>query len=562
MNSNIIGSTFSLENMFSKSELNGSALGVDAFSQTQITPTQGKAEEFQSLLDLVAQLEVADSQSVGFDETFQNELGEFPDAGMREVKALVNQAEIMNAIPNVPLSLVEQAGQGSTVGQQGLLKQEVLAETVKQNNDLSVSAMELAAISGIKLNANKVGDFSQKGESVQKWALAMASGDVKAIDLMKDVPDAKLVEARQVAVIGDLALRNNPVLNEIENAPVEAKLEQVAIKDFQASKRGVLENKVAQEENNPPASILKSSPKVENKLDKLDPVGQSKDFDFRKTDNNPGKSLVEKQELVSSGESLDAKKFLLKEQTKTPHKVSTSHGSEGLIAASATLNRPVLVGADTLGEPGDRRLEPQAVGVVAEKIDALRAQGGGTLRVELAPEELGAIEIRVTQRASGLVVVKLSAEKSSTREALGASQSDILAQIEKTGISGRIEVSTHQKSLVTPEAASSHVAGFSSSNVRESGLASHPLNQSAAAGLGSHKDPFLGGMSSQEFRNIFESGFKIESRDTSSFDMSRHSSSAGAQREFSDSKGNPNPGNGREKAFDQWSSLFGQRKSA
>jgi len=100
---------------------------------------------------------------------------------------------------------------------------------------------------------------------------------------------------------------------------------------------------------------------------------------------------------------------------------------------------PAIVTASTLGEAGDRRVSAESLNLVADRIESLKARGGGTLKVELNPSDMGAIEIRVT-KVGDEVQVRLTAEKPATLEALKASSADLTAKLESLAPS-KLEIS-------------------------------------------------------------------------------------------------------------------------
>jgi hypothetical protein len=83
------------------------------------------------------------------------------------------------------------------------------------------------------------------------------------------------------------------------------------------------------------------------------------------------------------------------------------------------------------------RLEPAQLRFVSDRIEALRAQGGGELRVQLNPENMGSIELRVSrvrdsQGVEQQIRVEIRAERGDVAQWLQESRSDLVDQMAKT----------------------------------------------------------------------------------------------------------------------------------
>jgi hypothetical protein len=100
-----------------------------------------------------------------------------------------------------------------------------------------------------------------------------------------------------------------------------------------------------------------------------------------------------------------------------------------------------VVAAQDLGSPQDPRVSARVVDFVADKVEALRAQGGGTLKVEMANSDLGGLTMQVSKRL-GQVEVRISADRPETQRLLEASKSELSARLQDKVGPSLVEFST------------------------------------------------------------------------------------------------------------------------
>ncbi len=579
------GSNFSFESLMGMG-VPGVSMGmIEGLVSPSVVPTDIKPEEFQSLLDIVSDLEIADTQNAGFSESFESEVLAQMDSGQRDLMGAKNESAIVNQMQGwVALQKESVIPHQEIVGQSAPLVE--LAETINPKEMVLGSTLELGAIENLQRQSSKQVSAAQKGEAVQAWALAIAAGDVKAVDVVaeKQFEEAKVFAPTEVFVPLKGTLQSpqenqaglkSEALPQLTQTNVKAprvdkevELTKAAIPssapEMSLAKNLNLGSDKGFERIVPPVVVgaeIKNSESNQKPKAKMNPQFESANFKLTDSEISASSSKSEIESPVRPLEKSEAaSEFLLKEQTKGPKKIQVASGAEDTQAFLPAAALSVVRDAESLGEPGDKRLNPQTMGLVAEKIENLKAQGGGTLRVELAPKDLGAIEIRVTQRPSGLVMVKLSAEKISTRDALGASQSDLALRIEQSGTSARVEISSIVGGINQVNASQLGVQSASTMPMPELASASLEVGRSAVSQAGQGRDLLAFGMSTHDFKGLMEGGSKMDFRNSNGFEQSRNPDLSGQNKGF-EGRGANQQGS-REKAFDQWSSLFEQKKSA
>jgi hypothetical protein len=143
-----------------------------------------------------------------------------------------------------------------------------------------------------------------------------------------------------------------------------------------------------------------------------------------------GESSDDSSPLSSKREklgSLQAKELLL--DRGTAHSFASGVGALAApVVAKSSQN--ALLNTSSLGEPSDSRISHQSLDFVAEKIEQLKSQGGGSIRIELAPKEMGAIDVKVGMRG-GVLQVQIKAENMVTQQALQASKADLQGKLAK-----------------------------------------------------------------------------------------------------------------------------------
>ena len=330
----------------------------------ELGAADGEFGEFQSLLNLVQDLEPGDFQDGVSYSDFVSQASQLSDSSGRALAAEAGMAQMGLA------QLEIQAAPKELVGR---LATPVAGETISANEWL-LNSNGVDALSERALYEQSKANMKPDANSVAKWALAIAAGDLTSVEVGEEV---------------------NSKANSKENALAEAKPKFEAL----------------------------DLPKVQHL--------SVKELGSERTQKVLSKTSA--ADLVES-KPKSASEFLL----DSTHSRAAMAAGAGLV--SDPKGTPALIGGSDLGGPSELRISPQSVSFVADRIEALKANGGGTVRVELNPVELGGIEIRVSMRGRKLEV-KLSAEKASTQAAFEAARSELTQKLE--GIKpARLEIGT------------------------------------------------------------------------------------------------------------------------
>jgi hypothetical protein len=378
----------------------------------EITPPAPVGEGFQDILGLVSDMELADGQSPESQDFLEQQRSQLSLPGEQELALARNAAELqqISLVAN-PVQAPTETAPRKDVGQRPLASG---VETLAAHEVLS-SVQDLGMFADRQLASRPQ---SVDGEAAAVWASALASKELTAVELEAVPASPETAPSPRVAfapaqgsalpAAAALAVRDPSTLRDLApeapaSAPakVEAKAERETGKAVNAAeiRSPDLANVDTRKVNEAP-TVTRVSPEPA-------PI-------FEKTARESAKPEV-----------LSGHEFLLDRMD-----LSTQANARG--ADVASMRSPALVGAAALASPeSDRRISPESANFVAEKVESLRAQGGGQLRVQLDSQGMGAIEIRVSM-SRGQVQVKLAAEKPETLKALQDSRSDLLGRLESS----------------------------------------------------------------------------------------------------------------------------------
>jgi hypothetical protein len=265
--------------------------------------------------------------------------------------------------------------------------------------------------------------------AVQQWAQAIASGDLKSAEIVPD-EEAPVVDRSGLALSEIIAPKGevpkpHEVLSprgiktdlpvEIASGVVKKNPEpQVAGEPLKPMQAAVAANTSAVKSDKP--EFVAISPKTlphvqmaERAVESRKPANQSK--------------------IQESTDPVTAKEFMLQNEM-------------GMVDHTARLSpktAPAVVTADRLSSVEDRRVSHHAVDFVAEKIDALKAAGGGTLRVQLDPKDMGAVMLKVSSKG-GIARVEIVAEKPATAAVLMQNRAELNTRLESSGIQAQLSI--------------------------------------------------------------------------------------------------------------------------
>ncbi len=353
----------------------------------QMSPVQGtdSASVFANLLDVVSDMSLADAQSEDFSQFVDSEaknLLEDPKKSFNE-----SLSQLSPLLVNVGLNQVA-AHVSQDVGHlnEGISPKIGASETLSQG-DWLLKTESLQQTANMHMLAEKNASQAKPDTaSVQAWALALASDDVKSVSI--DDPKAVKVADAPSA----MSFWKEDVLSKSE--PVDS-------------------------------TKSRSMGDVVTQIDKKSEP--SKNFEAISADKEvlkiKSRVSAPKEEKVQNGSD-----FLLSDanalHSAAQHASTKGPEKAGLVAVSGRL---------TLGEVGDNRVSPQSASFVADKIQSLKQQGGGRIRVELNPQELGSVEIHVSVKRGGLMDVQVFAERPETLKMFENSKADLVAKLGERG---------------------------------------------------------------------------------------------------------------------------------
>ena len=554
----------------------------------------GSPDGFMNLLDLVAHMDVAEAQDVGSLDKLSQELGQLKDTDLRAIDAQTNAALV-----SLQMSPVV-APQANFVGQQVLVKTN-LSETIPVN-ELVTHGQILQAQGELRLKGAEQKVSAQSAEAVQAWALALVNDDLKSITVEESASfgPSKMHEQAQIEAspfevlrphvldahaLGANALPKGTELGaavKVENvqgtgdrvSQVDPQMGSEAVKGARApqaalgtSSLPVQKLPVASEGKAPIANAASNAAAKANPVVASDRVMPNENVGKRESaehfsDSNPsGKKTL-------SGSDFVLNHTLSKEAFNSP---STLAGA----AAGVTVTS-AIAGRDTLGKTEDNRISSQTLDFVAEKVETLKTQGGGTLRVELTPKGMGSIEIRVGMR-NGQMDVRVLAESANTQKALDLSKTDLMSRLETVHparlevgalsslTSGAFEATSSQhlstpKNIITSEQFVGGLNGGASAD-RQAQQMQATTNGGAQTGSG------FGRSDSGAFQaRNFELGLGADTAQaskTTSFEARLQGSEvAKSESDRGQESTAFTRDDRREKAMDRWEEVFGQRKSA
>lgn len=357
----------------------------------------GEGSDFVDLLSTVKDLEVAETQL-----TDVHQLNE------EMFRDLTNKSPTYAAAPLTTDFLgptkIDQKSAELTVGQ----KASYLSSETVDAKDLLLDSASLSSEAQLRSVHLDNQSHALKTESVAQWASALASGDIKNVVVensgrqnfdqqMKPI----VTTATPVAELGSRT--------ELHETNVSG--EQLKGSSFvERREQLVLENSLG-------GDIYKDTV--------TDPTQKTNGFGAIERSVNKAADSFKETASETGGlkkKSTEAKDFLL------DHQVGYSRAAE----KASFQEMPVFLAPASIGEPTDNRMAPDALNFMADKIESLQAQGGGRLKLELNPKELGLVEIKVSMRG-GKLNVDLSAERQETLSAINNSKSQLLDKLTTVG---------------------------------------------------------------------------------------------------------------------------------
>ena len=476
-------------------------------SQTSGQEAPLGAEGFQDLLALVGDMQVADEQSPQqgdlIKQSVQEMMSESPLARM----------ELAN------LQMAPLVVNGPSIGLQPLAA-EMPSPSRPQSREAvaldPLQTMELAQQSQLEISAKQRQPEAHDPAAVAEWSRAFMSNDLQKIEVGPDASTPQSasegLDHRDSALTADMPFVPQAVET---SSPVAAK--SVAPK-FAASSKPA--------ERNAPGAEAFVAWSAQSSVAPAASERSAKAL----------KSNTVKTEAVSGAD------FLLGQSVD-------ARGVEGQAKAPAA-----LVQSASLGESSDKRISAESLNFVADKIAALKDQGGGQIRVALNPNELGSVEIRVSINRQGTLDVKLLAERSSTMAALSEVKSELttkLASIRPT----KLDVGHLELGLSTRAEARTSAAFASSQDLM---VSKAPSSVASLMREVPSSAPAMTGMKAP-----IDIGSPLSSVDFASAPRAEALSVKGSESAQTDGFSNAwNRDERRERARGQWEESFKERRSA
>jgi hypothetical protein len=475
---------------------------------------QTSQTDFQSLLGLVDNMQLADEQSLSLEPQMDSMMTEVTDAGTKKLERDRNESAVLQE--NVFIGTTS-----PMVGLQGLA-----VDDSKKSAETLVRPQEMV---------QKNSDVAQTGMSrldssaVATWTTALASGDVK---------DVRLESTQSESLVS-----NGPV----GPAPVEDSKELKQPPTVVASQF---------------ASKPVKSPVTESKL------VETQQVEINQVETKPVETRSVDAKDFLLGQASDTQKPATKKESSFESQSKSQDKAFAESAQSNVLPFQGLKAAESLGEARDARISPQALSYVSDRVTELKAQGGGRMKVDLDSQELGAVELSVTVRGSQ-VNVEIKAERPEVQHMLNNSKIDLMSKIEAQGTKvAQVEVLN-----VAPERAIGKMAAQVERQKRsaassEDVISSVSTRSAKANGLSDQQrlvdDRKLAAHEARMPESILSDGSDpsvaktFESKDSGGFDSRQGSDKSQAQYERSMS----NRDEQRQKDLETWQKKMQQRASA
>ncbi len=372
---------------------------------------QGQQSGFVDLLDLISDMEVSESGSL--DDSIGANLAQMQDGMAQERK--LNQGLLATLSTQSLLASSNQAAldSGKMIGPKADVS--TLAKGIDLQQ-MQLNGVDLEATAKLQtLNGQKANALSE--ESVAAWATAIAADDLKSVKVEPDL------ESQQAQGLLARDAKNQKQLSEMNLEHVSDLGEQQGV----------------------PEVAAKNLSKNQSQTGSQDQSAQS---DQRSAKSSTVNEVAETR--------MTGSQFLLRKTAESPKAWQSAEGLRQTQTFHAKEAPAAVTGAAFLATHDDSRIATQSVSFVAEKVEALKAQGGGTLKVDLKPRELGAVEIQVRYNNSGELEIKVSAERPETVKALQGSHADLMGRIEKTAKTTQLEITqmSQPNHLSTNEAVS------------------------------------------------------------------------------------------------------------
>ena len=430
-----------------ESQVMGSAIPVGV--------SQSDMSGFGNLLDIVSDMQLGDEQGLAQSDFLTEKTESLFDSEVQSLIGSASQIAVRDMI--LPKDSATPAREMS-IGR----SKEPSSEIPLQASNWLINAQELGSLAQTQNLSRIETHEGSKADSVRIWAAALATGDIKSVQVetLPEIPlrqkaemDLGLMDAlgsfsevpTQERAKTDFRLMDAPQAPPVFNSspkPVVASLEKAPPVAFAGSeKAGPQKSEAATFERLVPEVVNMSRVVEAPKGAVRGEVSELKVSEGNSTERSESSEVKGKSPTSVAAVAVPAKQarqefsgdssFDDKAEKKDTSKPVT--GADFILSRSTTETTSAqksgaLELPQKLGAPSDRRISSGTVDFVADKVDALRAQGGGRLRVEMSPKDLGGLEIRVSM-ARGQMKVELFAERPETLQAVRNSSSELGAKL-------------------------------------------------------------------------------------------------------------------------------------
>ncbi|NCN28579.1 hypothetical protein GW915_13525 [bacterium] len=486
------------------------------FQKGAVTSPGNEFSGFTNLLDIVSDMQIADEQSGEMEQLVNSELSELSFEESMKLKA---QSGDLFGDSSSLLSSLHAKGEkpelnslDSILTQGTLDKMNSLIGAPKQ---MKMSSLELNLMNGagdVQKVLGSTHDSKLSLTALQAWSMPILNGDLKQVSV-GEAPQNQEQSALEFK-------KDFPLLSEeMLKGKTGAELKNV---------------KIQGEELN----LISSEPQMKQSLARtsLNPVSIAPEAVVAAVDdeNKPSESGAKNSKV-----SMSASEFMVRGMSSERHE---GQGMESVVKMP-----------EVLLQPGDKRVSPQAMSFVSNKVDQLKAQGGGQLTVKLNPVELGEIQIDVRRGENGMSVT-LRASNPETQKLFAGSTQELERSLNAKGAT--LEVFGSEKPM--PVQAKGEIPGakvHQSAEGSQDFLASRDLSSTQ----GSHSTRVSNVQVETRMNTDVRVGANLVSAKSENHLTSLEGmKSSGQQGESSSFEGEAK----REDARERWRQLYDERESA
>ena len=301
----------------------------------------------------------------------------------------------------------------SSIVGQGLKNNNFNSETLESIQLNSKSKDAVSTVESLKdrllMSAPVVAEKVQTldPESLSVWTAALASNDIKGVEVLSH-PDQAASFAKNGMMKADLERIS------VDQKQAEGIMPKGEKSDFSANELG--SHKWISERTHLQAQA--KSEVVETKLPSSKNDGNqtplSKEEGFKVSPHH--KASLSNKEFSMDQKSKSASDFMLARMNGSGNAVKIEKFESPFIQP------------ESIGLSQDKRISAEAMNFVGQKVQDLKAIGGGEIKIDLHPKDLGQLEIRVGMNR-GKMEVTIEAEKPETLSALQNSSEQLKGKL-------------------------------------------------------------------------------------------------------------------------------------